>query len=71
MATDDPLSRRACYGLIESWIAARRPIGFHSYQRSGHGFGLGKQGPSTEGWTDGLFRWIDFNGFGAKATPPR
>ena len=71
MATDDPLSGRAGYGLIESWIAARRPIEFHSYQRSGHGFGLGKEGTTTEGWTEGLFRWINFNGFGAKATPPR
>jgi acetyl esterase/lipase len=71
MATDDPLSGRAGYGLIESWIAARRPIEFHAYQRSGHGFGLGKKDTTTEGWTDGLFRWIDLNGFGPKAAPSR
>jgi acetyl esterase/lipase len=71
MATDDPLSGRAGYGLIDSWIAARRPIEFHAYQRGGHGFGLGIAGTTTEGWIDGLFRWIDLNGFGAKAAPPR
>jgi hypothetical protein len=71
MATDDPLSGRAGYGLIDSWIAARRPIEFHAYQRGGHGFGLGIKGTTTEGWIDGLFRWIDLNGFGAKAAPPR
>jgi len=71
MATDDPLSGRAGYGLIESWIAARRPIEFHSYQRGGHGFGLGIKGSTTEGWADGLFRWIELNGFGAKAAPSR
>lgn len=71
MATDDPLSGQAGYGLIESWMAARRPIEFHAYQRGGHGFGLGKQGTTTEGWADGLFRWLDLNGFGAKATPAR
>lgn len=71
MATDDPLSGRAGYGLIDSWIAARRPIEFHAYQRGGHGFGLGIEATTTEGWIDGLFRWINLNGFGGKATPPR
>lgn len=69
MATDDPLSGRAGYGLIESWIAARRPIEFHAYQRGGHGFGLGQPGTTTPGWTEALFRWLDLNGFGAKASP--
>lgn len=63
MAADDPLSGRAGFGLIESWIAAKRPIEFHEYQRSGHGFGPGKQGTTTEGWIEGLFKWIAFNGF--------
>lgn len=71
MATDDPLSGRAGYALIESWIAARRPIEFHAYQRGGHGFGLGFKGTTTQGWTDALFRWIDLNGFGAKEAPKR
>jgi acetyl esterase/lipase len=67
MAADDPLSGRAGYGLLESWTAARRPVEFHLYQRSGHGFGLGVRGTTTEGWIDGLLRWIAFNGF-LKAT---
>ena len=71
MATDDPLSGRAGYGLIESWIAARRPVEFHAFQRGGHGFGLGIEGTTTQGWTDAMFRWIDFNGFGAKEAPKR
>ncbi|MCP3735923.1 alpha/beta hydrolase [Sphingomonas sp. RP10(2022)] len=63
MATDDPLSGRAGYGLVESWVVARRPVEFHAYQRSGHGFGAGVKGTTTEGWLDGLLRWIAFNGF--------
>jgi len=63
MATDDPLSGGAGYGLIESWITARRPIEFHAYQRGGHGFGLGKNGTTTEGWIEGLFPWLAMNGF--------
>ncbi|QGP81098.1 alpha/beta hydrolase [Sphingobium sp. CAP-1] len=69
MATDDPLSGRAGYGLIESWIAARRPIEFHAYQRGGHGFGLGKPGTTTPDWTQAFLRWLDLNGFGAKVQP--
>jgi acetyl esterase/lipase len=68
MATDDPLSGRAGYGLIESWIAVRRPVEFHAYQRGGHGFGLGKKDTTTEGWIESLLRWIAFNGF-LKAKP--
>lgn len=64
MATDDPLSGRAGYGLIQSWVDARRPIEFHAFQRGGHGFGLGHANDTTAGWIDGLFRWLDLNGFG-------
>lgn len=63
MASDDPLSGRAGYGLIESWIAARRPVEFHAYQKGGHGFGLGKAGTTSEGWIENLFSWLGSNGF--------
>ena len=65
MATDDPLSGRAGYGLIQSWITARRPIEFHAFQKGGHGFGLGLPATTTEGWIDGLIRWLALNKFGA------
>jgi acetyl esterase/lipase len=65
MATDDPLSGRAGYGLIQSWVDANRPIEFHAYQRGGHGFGSGAPRTTTEGWMNGLFRWLDLNGFGS------
>lgn len=64
MATDDPLSGRAGFGLIQSWIMARRPIEFHAFQKGGHGFGLGLSATTTEGWIDGLIRWLRLNGFG-------
>jgi acetyl esterase/lipase len=67
MASNDQLSGRAGYGLIQSWIDARRPVEFHSYQKGGHGFGLGIPNTTTEGWFDGLLRWIDANGFTRKA----
>lgn len=67
MATDDPLSGRAGYGLVESWIAARRSIEFHAYQHGGHGFGLGRPGTTTDGWIGELLRWLDVNGFGKRS----
>lgn len=63
MATDDPLSGRAGYGLIQSWIDARRPVEFHAYAKGGHGFGLGRAGTTTDGWLDGLLHWLDLSGF--------
>lgn len=68
MASDDPLFGRMGFGLIESWLAVRRPVEFHDYQRGGHGFGLGLKGTTTEGWIDGFLRWMDLNHF-LKARP--
>lgn len=64
MATDDPLSGRAGYGLVQSWVTARRPIEFHAFQKGGHGFGFGLPATTTEGWVEGLFHWLRLNGFG-------
>ncbi len=69
MASDDPLSGRAGYGLIQSWVEAKRPFEFHAYQKGGHGFGLGRSGTTTQGWFDGLVRWMEMNGF-LKAKAP-
>jgi acetyl esterase/lipase len=66
MAVDDPLSGRAGFGLVSSWIAARRPVEFHAYQKGGHGFALGRPGTTTAAWMDGLLVWMGQNGFGAK-----
>ena len=66
MATDDPLSGRAGYGLIQSWIDARSPVEFHAYQAGGHGFALGRPGTPPEGWFNGLLRWLELNGFTRK-----
>jgi acetyl esterase/lipase len=63
MAADDPLFGRMGYGLIESWVAARRPFEFHVYEHGGHGFGPGFKGTTTEGWIEGLVRWMGMNGF--------
>lgn len=58
MATDDPLSGKAGYGLLESWINAGKSVEFHGFRSGGHGFGLGARRNTTSGWIDLLVRWI-------------
>ena len=58
MATDDPLSGKAGYGLLQSWIGAGKSMEFHSFRKGGHGFGLGDRRGTTAGWIDLLVRWI-------------
>lgn len=67
MAVDDPLSGRAGFDLVSSWIAARRPVEFHAYQSGGHGFALGRPQTTTAAWMDAFGLWINQNGFGPTA----
>ena len=61
MASDDPLSGKAGHALIQSWIDAGKPVEFHSFQKGGHGFGLGNRANTTNGWIGLLAHWIRFN----------
>lgn len=58
MASDDPLSGKAGYGLLQSWTNAGKSMEFHSFRSGGHGFGLGHAQDTTAGWIDLLVRWI-------------
>jgi acetyl esterase/lipase len=40
LAADDPLFGGKGTGLIQSWMAAKRPVEFHLYEQGGHGFGM-------------------------------
>ena len=63
LASDDPLFGSKGFGLVESWQAAKRPVELHYFQKSGHGFGQGVAGTTTEGWLDGFVRWLTMNAF--------
>jgi len=65
MATDDPLSGKAGFGLIQSWVDAGKSVEFHAFRSGGHGFGLGQRIGTTYGWIDLLVNWI-----GKVAPPP-
>jgi acetyl esterase/lipase len=63
LAADDPLFAGRGMGLIDSWMAAKRPIEFHLYGQGGHGFGMYPKETTSTGWFDAFYRWIAMNGF--------
>jgi len=68
LASDDPLFAKRGFGLVDSWVTAKRPIELHFYQKGGHGFGLGKPGTTSTDWPESFLRWLQLNGF-AKNRP--
>jgi dienelactone hydrolase len=63
IAADDPLFAGKGFGLIDSWLAAKRPVEFHLYGQGGHGFGMYPKTTTSTGWFDAFVRWIEMNGF--------
>jgi acetyl esterase/lipase len=62
LAADDPLFGGRGMGLIESWIAAKRPVEFHLYEQGGHGFGMYQKTTTSTGWFDAFVRWLSMHG---------
>jgi acetyl esterase/lipase len=62
LAADDPLFGGRGMGLIQSWIAAKRPVEFHLYEQGGHGFGMYPKETTSTGWFDAFVRWLGMHG---------
>jgi len=45
-------------GLYQKWKSAGRSAELHAYPDGGHGFGIRKQGLSTDRWEDRLVDWM-------------
>lgn len=58
LAADDRLMGRTDFGLIQRYRAANRPFEFHVFERGGHGFGMTRQGTSSDLWIDELHAWM-------------
>ncbi len=63
LAADDPLFAGRGMGLIDSWMAAKRPVELHLYGQGGHGFGMYPKETTSTGWFDAFYKWIVMNGF--------
>jgi acetyl esterase/lipase len=62
LAADDPLFGGRGMGLIQSWIAAKRPVEFHLYEQGGHGFGMYPKETTSTGWFDAFVHWLGMHG---------
>ena len=62
LAADDPLFGGKKMGLVESWMAAKRPVEFHLYEQGGHGFGMYPKETTSTGWFDAFVRWMGMHG---------
>jgi acetyl esterase/lipase len=63
LAADDPLFAGRGTGLIDSWVAAKKPVELHLYGQGGHGFGMYPKQTTSTGWFDAFYKWIVMNGF--------
>ena len=62
LAADDPIFGGRGTGLVQSWMAAKRPVEFHLYEQGGHGFGMYQKETTSTGWFDAFMRWLGMHG---------
>jgi len=62
LAADDPIFGGRGMGLVQSWIAAKRPVEFHFYEQGGHGFGMYQKTTTSTGWFEAFVRWLGMHG---------
>jgi acetyl esterase/lipase len=72
-AQDDDQARVAASRFYDALLAAGQRPEAHIYASGGHGFGLRRQGTSSDHWIDALQEWMQAQGFlrrGPPAPPP-
>lgn len=63
LAADDPIFGHGGTGLIQSWMAAKRPVEFHLYEQGGHGFGMYQKPTTSTGWFNAFVSWLGMHGW--------
>lgn len=63
IAADDPLFAGRGFGLVESWMKAKKPVEFHLYEQGGHGFGMYQKSTTSTGWFEEFARWMAMHGW--------
>lgn len=63
IALDDDLFPSKGFPIAAAWLAAKRPVEIHGYQRGGHGFGLIANGTTTTLLLDQFVKWLAMNKF--------
>ena len=62
-AQDDPLVLNLIVRFYDALKAAGHKPEAHIYSAGGHGFGLKKQGTSSDYWIDAFYYWLEAQGF--------
>lgn len=59
VATDDQLGFVPhSIDLYNQWFVAKQPVELHVYDKGGHGFGMHKNGTSSDNWTTDFENWL-------------
>lgn len=62
LAADDPLFGHSDLGLFGAWQKAGRPAELHVFGQGGHGFGMTRQGLTSDLWADEFLAWMRMRG---------
>jgi acetyl esterase/lipase len=62
LAADDRLFANGDFGLVNSWQQAGQPLELHLFEKGGHGFGMKKQGLSSDAWPEQFWTWMRMRG---------
>jgi len=61
-AQDDAVALRPIQKFHEALTSAGQKPEVHIYTSGGHGFGMKKQGTTSDHWADSLYYWLDAQG---------
>jgi acetyl esterase/lipase len=70
-ADDDPIARPAMTRFRDALTAAAAHADVQVYDRGGHGFGMQRQGTSSDRWMDDLSIWLTRQGVTRRGRRPR
>ncbi len=63
IAANDDLLGGGDINLVRDWIAAKKPVEFHLFERGGHGFGMMTQGATSDHWIQEFLWWMQARGY--------
>ena len=69
-AADDPLVLRLIVRFHDALITAGHKPEVHVYSAGGHGFGMKKQGTTSDHWIDEFYYWLEAQGLTRPRHPP-
>ena len=58
-ARDDAVALRPVVRFRDALVAAGQQPEVHEYDKGGHGFGMKKQGTTSDRWLDDFWRWLE------------